>query len=206
MPSAHEVLSEQFHLWEQRGRGWNVFDFPVAPEPPFAPFHYFQPEQAVDDGRRPTLLSSFVQRLSQKLSPPKPTPIPEPETEPEPQELERGSLVELQLSLPAGYVPKSFEPFLHSVSLCRAPLSFELIGLPGGIVTQLAVDEADAPQVRKQMEGNFPEVAVMPEEGVLQSAWGECEDGESAVVELGLGKEFMLMLNTGGFDAIVGIA
>src|SRR2546430_10141872 len=33
----------------------------------------------------------------------------------------------------------------------------------GGILTQLAVAESDAQRVRKQMEGNFPEVAVMPE-------------------------------------------
>ena len=208
MQSVHEQLTERFRWWERRGRGWQVFDFPVAPEPPLVPFqgHYLEPAPPIDDARRPTLLSSLAQRLSQKLSPPKQLPIPEPEVEPEPQRLERDNLVELRLSLPSGYEPESFEPFLHSVSLCRAPLSFELLGLPGGILTQLGVDEADSPRVRKQMEGNFPEVAVMPEEGVLQSAWGQSEVGESAVVEFGLSKEFMLLLNTGGSDVFVGIA
>src|SRR2546429_424036 len=206
MPSVHEQLTDQFRQWELRGRGWSVFDFPVAPEPPFAPFYYFQPEQALDDGRRPTLFSSFVQRLSQKLPPPQPRLIPEPETDPEPQRLERSSLVELHLSLPAGYEPESFVPFLHSVSLCREPLSFELLGLPGGILTQLAVAESDAPRVRKQMEGNFPEVAVMPGSGVLDSAWVQCDEGETAIVEFGLAKEFMLLLNTERSDVFVGIA
>jgi hypothetical protein len=39
MPSVHEQLSEQFYQWETRGRGWQVFEEPVHPEPPFVPFH-----------------------------------------------------------------------------------------------------------------------------------------------------------------------
>ena len=38
MPTAHEQFSEQFRRWELRGRGWQVFDEPVHPEPPFVPF------------------------------------------------------------------------------------------------------------------------------------------------------------------------
>src|SRR5437899_1771762 len=184
MASVHELLTEQFRLWERRGRGWEVFDFPVAPEPPFVPFrgHCPEPSPVADDGRRATLLSSLAQRLSRKLATdPQPPPAsPEFEEAPEPEFLERNALVELHLSLPAGYEPESFVPFLHSVSLCREPLSFELLGLPGGILTQLAVTESDAPRVRKQLEGNFPEVAVMPESGVLDSAWGGCDEGETA--------------------------
>jgi type IV secretion system coupling TraD/TrwB family protein/type IV secretory system conjugative DNA transfer VirD4/TraG family protein len=206
MPSAHEVLSEQFHRWEERGRGWQVFECPVAPEPPFVPFQYVPPEPPIDDGRRPTFLSSLIQGLSSKLVSAEPPLLPEPEPEPEPTLSERGSLVELRLSLPPDHDPESFEPFLHSVSLCREPLSFELLGLSKGIITQLAVGETDATRVRKQMEGNFPEVAVQPETGVLESAWTASGEGEAAIVEFGLEREFMLTLNTGRFDAFVGIA
>ena len=80
MASAHEHFSEQFHKWEMRGRGWQVFPQPVYPEPPFVPFRYrpMTETPAVDDGRRPTFLSS----LARKLARPAPVPPPiEPEEE-----------------------------------------------------------------------------------------------------------------------------
>src|ERR1035437_9939795 len=38
MSRLDEQLTEQFHRWELRGRGWQVFPEPVEPEPPFVPF------------------------------------------------------------------------------------------------------------------------------------------------------------------------
>src|ERR1044071_9212288 len=105
MAGIHDQLSAQFYQWEMRGRGWQVYDKPVAPEPPFRSFDgYFQPRQPdFDDGRRPTALSSFVERLRRKLStePPPATDTPTEAEEPEPKLLIRDSLVELQTSLPA---------------------------------------------------------------------------------------------------------
>ena len=93
MSRLDEQLTGQFHRWELRGRGWQVFDEPVQPEPPFVPFHghYLPDAPAIDDGRRPTFLSSLVQKLSGKLStaPPPAAVEPEPEEEPEPQSLVR---------------------------------------------------------------------------------------------------------------------
>src|ERR1035438_5436276 len=119
MPSVHDQLTEQFRKWELRGRGWQIFPEPVSPEPPFVPFHghYLPDTPVVDDGRRPTLLSSFVRKLSQKISTEQPTPpvIPEPEGELEPQPFFRESLVELETSLPAklDIGPEAFAQFLR---------------------------------------------------------------------------------------------
>src|SRR5579859_4817106 len=103
MSSIDDQLSDQFHQWELRGRGWHVFPEPVYPEPPFVPFpgHYQPPAPAIDDGRKPTFLSSLVEKWSNKLSPEVPPVIPEAEEEPEPTPLIRDSLVEFQASLPA---------------------------------------------------------------------------------------------------------
>src|ERR1039458_4129002 len=100
MPSVHEQLTEQFRQWELRGRGWQVFEEPVYPEPPFVPFHgHYLPEApAVDDGRKPTFLSSIFRKISQNTPP---SVIAEVEEEPEPTPLVRDSLVEFQASLPA---------------------------------------------------------------------------------------------------------
>src|SRR5258708_1156744 len=65
--TVEERLTRQFYEWEMPGRGWQVWAGPVDPEPPFRPFfgHYDQgrPNKIVDDGRKPTLLSTIAGRL-----------------------------------------------------------------------------------------------------------------------------------------------
>src|SRR5882724_9938941 len=128
MPSVHEQLTEEFRRWEIRGRGYHVFQEPVYPEPPFRPFlsHHLHEQPAVDDGRRPTLLSSFVRKLSERISTERPIPpvIDEPEEEPEPVPLWREPLAELQTSLPAklDINPDTFAQFLRNLGLSREPI------------------------------------------------------------------------------------
>src|SRR5690349_95544 len=163
MPSLDEQLTEQFYAWEKRGRGWQVFDEPVNPEPPFRPFdgHYLPDAPLVDDARRPTVLSSFIQRLSGKLStePPAPPRIEKVEEETEPQPLIRDALVELQTSLPANLniAKEAFEQLLSNLSLCREPIAFELVGFENAVTAQFATHPDDAPLVRRQLQAYFPE-------------------------------------------------
>jgi len=171
MPTAHEQFSEKFHRWELRGRGWQVFAEPVYPEPPFVPFHrnYLPETPAEDDGRRPTILSSLVQKLARKVGPPSQPQAVEPEEEPEPIGLIRDSLVELQASLPADLDigAEAFEQFLRNLALCREPIAFELLGTPGRVNVQFAASERDAPAVRRQLQAYFPETVFQPREGAL---------------------------------------
>src|SRR5690348_10344961 len=132
MASIHEALSEQFHAWEKRGRGWLVCDHPVSPEPPFIPFNgYAAPTGIVDDGRRPTFLSSLVRGLSQSLATTKPA-IPEssPLVEPEAEILERDSLLELQLSFPTKFKnnPRDITAMLIQLTDTSEPVAFEIVG------------------------------------------------------------------------------
>jgi hypothetical protein len=212
MATITEQLSEQFHRWEERGRGWRVFNTPVSPEPPFRSFerHYLPCAPPIDDGRRPTALSSFIGKLSQKLSgqpPPSPIIVPEPEEEPEPESLIRGSLIELQASLPANLniTKEAFEQFLSSLSLCREPVTFELIGLSQRVVAQFTTHPDDAPLVRRQLQAHFPEAVFQLREGQLEQAWDACEGDDALVVEFGLAREFMLPLATGKLDPFIGI-
>src|SRR6185503_3241358 len=121
MPTVHEQLSQQFQEWEIRGRGWQIFSEPVFPEPPFVPFHghYLSDALVIDDGRRPTILSSLFRKLSGQSEP---SPIiSEAEQEPGTVLLERDSLIELQASLPVDLSTskEAFEQFLSNLSLCR---------------------------------------------------------------------------------------
>ena len=211
MPSAHDILTEQFRQWELRGRGWKVFDQPVHPEPPFTPFegHYFPKTPIADDGRRPTLLSTLVQGLSRKLNtkPPAPPMLPEPEEEPEPTPIARDELVELQVSLPPDLdVPAAaVEQFLTNLSLCREPVSFEILGIPNRVTVQFAAHPQDAANVRRQLQAHFPDASFQMREGVLEQAWVESEGDEALAVEFGLAHEFMFPLAIGNADFFVGL-
>ena len=211
MSRLDEQLSEQFHRWELRGRGWQVYPEPVEPEPPFVHFngHYLPATPIIDDGARPTFLSSLVQRLSQKLSTEKPpVPVePEPEEVPEPTSLTRESLVELQASLPdkLDISKDAFEQFLLNLSLCSEPIAFELVGTHKKISTQFVASANDAPLLRRQLQAYFPEAVFVPREGGLEQAWEASNGDEMLAVEFGLKHEFMLPLATGKLDPFIGI-
>jgi hypothetical protein len=211
MPSVHEQLTEQFRKWEIRGRGWQVFEEPVYPEPPFRPFlgHYLHEQPAVDNGRRPTFLSSFVQRLSQRMGPEQPVPpvIVEPEEEPGPVPLNREPLAELQTSLPAklDISLDAFAQFLRNLALCREPIAFELLGLPNRVITQFAAHKEDAPLVRRQLQAYFPEAVFQQHEGTLENAWLNSEGTDAWAIEFGLEREFMFPLSVGKIDPFIGI-
>lgn len=211
MSRLDEQLTEQFHQWELRGRGWQVFAEPVEPEPPFVHFtgHYLPATRPVDDGARPTFLSSLVQRLSQKLSTEKPSALveSEPEEEPEPTTLTRESLVELQASLPdkLDISKDAFEQFLLNLSLCREPIAFELVGTHKKVSTQFVASADDAPLLRRQLQAYFPEAVFVPREGGLEQAWEASNSDEMLAVEFGLKHEFMLPLQSGRLDPFIGI-
>src|ERR1051325_3340932 len=206
MSRIDEQLTDQFHEWELRGRGWQVFDEPVYPEPPFRPFFgpYLPDAPPIDDGRKPTVLSTFIQRLSRKLTTELPPPdvVPTVEDEPEPQSLIRDKLVELQTSLPPELdIPyEVFGSFLSSLSLCREPITLELLGLSESITVQFVAHPQDAPLVRRQLQSYFPDAAFQAVEGTLQQSWNTCAGNDVMVVEFGLEREFMLPLATGKLD------
>jgi len=211
MSRLDEQLSDQFHRWELRGRGWQVFPEPVSPEPPFVPFagHYQPPTAAIDDGRKPTPLSSFVQKLSRKLST-EPIPAlvePKPAREPKPTPLVRGSLIEFQASLPdkLDVSREAFEQFLLNLSLCGEPIAFELLGTHKKVSAQFAAGASDAPLVRRQLQAFFPEAVFVPVENNLESAWNATTGDEMLAVEFGLEREFMFPLASGKLDPFIGI-
>ena len=207
MPSAHEHFSKQFQIWEKRGRGWQVFNEPVFPEPPFVPFA-FRPmteTPVVDNGVRPSFLGSLFRKLAVPTPPSEAEP--EPEEEPQPTPLIRDALVELQVTLPADLdiSRDSMERLFGNLSLCREPIAFELLGTPKRVLAQFAASEEDATLVRKQLSAYFPGVSFRERTGTLEQAW-DGSDGENVyAVDFGLEREFMLPLATGKLDPFIGI-
>ncbi|MGA8146588.1 MAG: hypothetical protein WB870_03310, partial [Gallionellaceae bacterium] len=192
-----------------RGRGWKVYGEPVYPEPPFVPFQRrYLPETPVeDDGRRPTIFSSIVQKLARKIALPTQTPVVGPEEEPEPIGLTRDSLVEFQASLPdkLDISMEAFEQFFLNLSMCREPIAFELMGSHKKVAAQFAAASNDAPLLRRQLQAYFPEAVFVPLEGGLEQAWEASQGDEALAVEFGLKHEFMLPLASGKLDSFIGI-
>jgi hypothetical protein len=212
MSSVDERLTDQFYRWERRGRGWQVFDEPVSPEPPFRPFrgHFLAAQGNLDDGRKPTALNTFVQRLGRRLAG-TPSSVaslpPEADEEPGPECLVRAAGIELQTLLPAklDIRREEFELFLLSLALCHEPITFELLGLPSQISSQFAVHSYDQLLFRQELEAFFPEVVFLVTERSLVKAWGDPSVTPPVIVEFGLGREFMLPLATGKLDPFVGL-
>ncbi len=212
MSQIEEKLTDQFYEWEIRGRGWQVWDAPISPEPPFRPFHghYALPENIPDDGRRPTLLSSFVGKLSRTLGGEEEAPEFPQEEESEPELLLRSNLVEIRASLPAtlNVSKESIEQVLFNLSFCREPVSFELIASHDAIITQFTAAEQDARRLQEQLEAYFPEGVFMPQSCVLEQKWHTTEGEETLIVDFGLSREFMVPLATArnfNIDPFIGI-
>jgi len=213
MPTVHEHFSEQFQKWEVRGRGWQLFDHPIYPEPPFAPCQYrsmTEPPLA-DAGRSHTFLSSLMERWSQQLSLPAERPelpeVADASAEPTPALWDRDSLVELQMSLPDDFNPgrDAITQFFHGLSLCREPVAFELVGNHHRVVAQFAVGEDDLALVRRQLQAAFPEVQFTERRTTLPANWNTSSGNEAFAVEFGLKEEFMLPLAVSKLDPFVAI-
>ena len=210
--SVAEVLTKQFYDWELRGRGWQVWDSPVEPEPPFRPFtgHHLPRDFFHDDGRLETPLSRWTKGLLGQTSQPPPA-LPEPEAEePIPAFIEQlPDLIELQLALPVDSQPKAdvFEQLLRSLHYCRRPLAFEVVGTAESLVAQVVVERCDAGLVVPQLKAHFPDAVIEPKQDFLKSQWERTQNHSTVLLDFGLDREFMLPLATKHFatDPLVSV-
>lgn len=188
-----------FYEWEILGRGWHLREHPVPLEPPFHPYRRLRiaGAGAPDDGRRPTWLSSLLEPAGpsgpqdedeQALAPLEYAyrPLEEP-------------LVELGLELGReSKVPRgAAHAWLRSISVCGEPVSFELHGAQEAVRLLVVVRRSDAALVSDSLRSYFPDLGLV--EGGLSRRWHSVE-GVSAVLEFGLGREFMLPLRQPGPD------
>jgi hypothetical protein len=214
--SQEERLTFHFAAWEKRGRGWDVYPYPVTLEPPFRPFlfHYVPSGPIYDDGRKPTFFSALVDKLFGRSAEPELLLAPPDEIEPEPDPAvfyEEADLIELQITLPPNtrIARESAEQFLLSLTYCSEPLSFEVIGLSDQIIVQLVCRNHDLPQLKQQLAAYFPEAAVTSTTGYLCERWSSERENESVILDFGLSREFMVPIKTlkdFNTDPLIGIA
>jgi len=206
-----ESISRQFYEWERRGRGWQVFDFPVELEPPFCPFYFFAPNKGpiTDDGRIPTFLSRIFRGS------PRPNSRESLESLAKNQAMYQAYIEEadepefcghyhddfhaVQLVLPEGFkgIKSVVEHFLLGFAYAAHPISFEVIGNSEKIVVQFAATQYDLSQLRQQLEAHLPDATLLGGAGYdyLSDNW--LNSGKSSVIaDFALSREFFLPLDT----------
>ncbi|MFP5041613.1 type IV secretory system conjugative DNA transfer family protein [Parasediminibacterium sp. JCM 36343] len=188
-------LTRQFYEWERRGRGWELADYPVDLEPPFAPFFRSRQREYIDDGKRPTLLS----RLADAFRPRKPIELETPEIgQQEPFRSGCDELLErISIFAPKGYASSlgDMEQLLVLLSNCRHPFSFEIVGTASKVEVQLVCSATDAPFAEQQAKAFLPGCTVVKttEEGENLVNDEVCP---TAVTDFGLEEEFVRPLQT----------
>ncbi len=203
IPTLAEAVTASFYAWEIRGRGWWLSDYPVVLEPPFR--HCFMlpslasPRHIIDDGKRPTFLSSLVEGVKDTLVGKSAISQTneEPFEEPEPARAERAnSRVSLRLTVPVDFRlrPEAIAQFLRSLSTTLSPVAFEIVGRAGKVAIQVTCAEVDAALVGSQLEASIPEAVVLHDDDLLSEAWDE--EAKHLVVDFGLSHEFFLPLGS----------
>ncbi|MBS1586023.1 MAG: type IV secretion system DNA-binding domain-containing protein [Bacteroidetes bacterium] len=185
-----ERLTRQFYEWEQRGRGWLLFDSPVALEPPFYPFFAHTVDSTVlDDSKRHTLVSKFISAFKQKEDATA-TDFEIPAIEPFAY-LKDEPLVAMGIALPKGHKVESteMEQLLCMLSATIYPVSFEIIATHLAIQIQVVCRTSDELLVKSQLKAYFP-AAVLSNKGPGGLNLLE-ENAETYRVDFGLKDEFM---------------
>jgi excisionase family DNA binding protein len=210
--SPDTVLSEAFSLWETRGRGWRVFDYPVNLEPPFCPLAALlsAPEMPVtDDGRKPTFWSNLFGSTKADQNGNAALAIYKEElaeyqeliaevNEPPFCDYYGAEFIELQLILPKEFkLTKTIaENLLLSFSYLSYPVGFEIIGSAREIIIQFVCTEADAERVRQQLRAHLPECRFRERSDYLLNHWINADEESVMIVDFGLASDYCLPLKT----------
>lgn len=199
MPTLAERVSTSFAAWERRGRGWDVAEYPVALEPPFRPF-FLLPEpnsdrRHIDDGKRPTLLSAFAERVAKYFSRSEQNT---PEARFEEQAAFRAyacdEIVTRQVLTTSDFCgdSRAMAQLLPILTSGCHPLSLEMVGCAGKVTMQLAFGAPDAERLFGAVADLVPSVALVDSGDLLARAWEP--DSYGLVVDFGYAEEFFLSL------------
>lgn len=195
-----EYLTAQFYAWEQRGRGWNVFDQPVELESEFIPFFgHFQPESntRIDYGKRPRFFPGLQEALGLFKKPAVKSEVevfggleemypiqayiydnPNPVTE-----------FQINFDKDTRVVFENIEQLLLMLSTGRNIVGFEIFGTKDKISVQLVSTGNNSGSFRSYISAYAPSVAVNESPKNLERSIDFTK--ETFVIDLGLRDEFM---------------
>jgi hypothetical protein len=195
-----EYLTAQFYAWEQRGRGWNVYDEPVELESEFIPFFgHLPPERTkqIDDGRRPRFFPGLQEALGLFK---KPSPIPGEEVFNKLEETypihayiydNENPVTELQINFDKDtrVVFENIEQLLLMLSTSRGIVGFEILGTAEKISIQFVCTGHNPSSFKSYIGAYAPGVVINESPENLKRSI----DLEQSIyaIDLGLRDEFM---------------
>lgn len=204
--TSQELLNLQFYEWIKKGLGWTVWEHAVEPEPPFSPFvQHYVPDLAnddfVDDAKKHTLLSFFLERGKQFLQPPAPKedlpawykatfhlePIPVTYQE---------DIIELELVIPREFATRQevFEQFLTMIANSKGAIAMDFVASFDKISLVITCHPADKAHIISQLQIFFPEVVITEHQNFLREMFYDHLDIAS-LVDFGLREEFVRPIN-----------
>lgn len=202
LETIEQQVTSQFYQWEERLRGWMLFDEPVHPEPGFVPFFFHLPPErstVQDDGRRHTLVSMAISALRRLLSSrghqqalPTETGIPICPAAAKP-------CCTFSIILPKGQKvsPTDTEQLLLMLAACTDTVSFEIVATHEKIMIQVACSQDDRAPVKSQISAYFPNSVLTDTDDTL----GTIANDAVHIIDYGLREEGMRPLAmTGSFD------
>ena len=189
--SKAEYYTHQFYTWEYRGRGWFVAEEAIHLEPPFIPFfRHAYPTPTIDDGKRHTLVSKFLENIKGKKIEPS---IEEDVLDYEELESfiydEETNLKALQVKLPKErkITPEGIKALISMLSQSDTPLSFEIIGNAKEIVIQFVGNDIHTIEV--YIRAYFPECTVILSDKYMEGII--IENIQTTLIDFGLQQEFV---------------
>lgn len=194
---------EAFRTWEQRCRGWKLWDFAVELEPPFCPLTpaMLSPQADGDDGRVSGGIRGLLTRNHVSLNPRHSLPAVQSvitqNRSPKPVPFYRETPVtELQIMLPRelDVTPAVSEQFLLSLGNFNEPISFEIFADSNSISIQSACSSDFATYLKSQWKALFPVVSVVERSGFLASQFSASLP--TVVADFGLAENVILPLRS----------
>ncbi len=186
----------------ETGRGWEMFNDPVALEPDLTLANR-PPRILIDDGRLPSREPNGSWGALAVLFPSDRETSTPRSVAPEPS-----GVISIPLCFPQqmrmgdGRMVQFLASSAHSLTF----LGFEVIGTHGDIRFQFCVSERDIRVLRSQLQIHFPEIALREESKSWRSPFVECHPASTVVVDFGLRADWFLPMNdrhTGNRDLLV---
>ena len=187
------------------GVGGRCLGIQSNPKPTYIPFFgHFAPSPAsptiIDDGRRPTFLSTIADAAFGLFKKKKPVtedtfdfegyedidPIPEIYVPDE-------KIIELQVSIPPEYQTSHevMEQFIQALRFAKYPVSFEIIATKERVYVQYACRSPDEHQLHNQLLAYVPDALVTPTRDFLETSWGEITSSPMVIIDFGRSDECM---------------
>lgn len=190
MSNEVEQATLNFYEWEQYGRGYKLYPFPVDIEPPHLPRLLYQTSKTkpyIDDGRIPSLLDTIKDAFTSKKEVQENSE--EDEIDISPYEYQRQGLrvMRLSFSRKQAISHQVSAEMLHMLSYSNEPFSFELIGDANAIHVQLGCSLQDYDRAHSLWKAYFPSIII---EEVTPDSLPFNKERACAIIDFGLDEEF----------------